>query len=227
MGNAARAVSSSSPSAKSLARDASVVVRRIRPHVSLSAGVFVYVGYSGSEQWLRILLLRRSIADHRIVEGVALAWGAILDLEHADAGELAYATALQLLATREHSARELQAKLRRRRFSTEAADAAVQRCIHKGALDERRFVETVLRTAERKSHMSRARLCAKLRAAGVPENVMQQAIEDALVRDPTLFARALQRAFERVGGARASREVVTRRLLARGFEFKEITQLFA
>lgn len=227
MGNAARAVSSSSPSAKSLSRDASVVVRRIRPHVSLSAGVFVYLAYSGSEQWLRVLLLRRTLEANRIVEGTVLDWGAIVELEHTDSDELAHATALQLLATREHSSRELQAKLRKRRFSAAAAEAAVQRSIHSGALDERRFVDTVLRTVERKSHMSRARVYAKLRAAGVPETVVQQAIEEALMRDPMLFARALQRAFERAGGARASREVVTRRLLARGFEFKEITQLFA
>jgi regulatory protein len=78
----------------------------------------------------------------------------------------ACATALRLLARREHSVLELRHKLSERSFATEVIDAVVEQLCRQGLLSDRRFADAYVRTRTERG-FGPLRIQAELRARGV------------------------------------------------------------
>jgi regulatory protein len=102
----------------------------------------------------------------------------------ADSGELDAAactrTALELLARREHSRRELTRKLGTRGFPDDAIASALDGLERSGALAEARFTETFVRSRIAKGQ-GPARIRAELAQRGVADDEVDGALREAQV----------------------------------------------
>ena len=121
--------------------------------------------------------------------------------------------AVQLLATRAHFRRELQAKLAQRGYPAAEIEAVLDRLTEQGYLDDRAtariFVENRLeRTAE-----GRARLRAELLKRGAPEDAIDAALAELTPEDDLPAAREAADRWRERGG-------VDPRSLARHLERK-------
>ena len=89
----------------------------------------------------------------------------------------AYKKAVALLAVRDYTASQLQARLRR--FPKVDAAEAIAALVRQGALDDRRFAENYVR---RRPEFSRARLAADLERRGVAEAIVEEVLEQGKER---------------------------------------------
>lgn len=92
----------------------------------------------------------------------------------------AEATALALLAGREHSRLELSRKLQQRGFEAEDIDAALSRMTEYGYLDDARAAAARLASGLRKGH-GPGRIRADLRGAGLDSNGLKTQADEAAV----------------------------------------------
>jgi regulatory protein len=101
------------------------------------------------------------------------------------------ATALRLLATREHSRDELRRKLRSRSEDCEegALDAVLDRLAENGLQSDARFAESYVRS--KASRMGQGRLRRELLERGVSTEIVAGALEEALPDDELTRARAV------------------------------------
>lgn len=90
-----------------------------------------------------------------------------------------YDTALRILAIRGHSARQLRAKLLRRKFDAALVDEILLRVTREGWLDEQRFAGELVRSRARKLHGPR-RITRELENAGVSGEVARASIREHL-----------------------------------------------
>lgn len=125
--------------------------------------------------------------------------------------------ALRLLARREHSARELKAKLRQRGAEPEIADAAVARLEASGVQSDQRYTES--RVRQRAGHgYGPRRIRAELTQAGIDREAAESALQEQ-ASDWAAEARALvQRRFPRAGEDRNEALRAWRWLAGRGFD---------
>jgi len=144
--------------------------------------------------------------------------------------EAAQRAALRALARRAHARLDLQRRLVKKQHPPAAVDAALERLVSRGLLDDRRFAEqyAALRATRGKGP---ARLLRDLLAHGVERRTAEQAVRQALEEegiDPGLEARAVaaKRARHLAGLPVAVRK---RRLLAflvrRGYAGAEVREL--
>lgn len=103
------------------------------------------------------------------------------------AAEAAWRHALDLLARREHSARELKMKLQRRKHEGAAVDAAIARAQQHGYQSDLRFAQMVARTRSNQGYGPR-RIVAELRSHAVASDHVDSAL-DELDCDWTAIAR--------------------------------------
>ncbi|GAB6067302.1 regulatory protein RecX [Methylothermus subterraneus] len=129
------------------------------------------------------------------------------------------------MARREHSARELQWKLRRHGISDALAGQAIAELQSLGLQDERRFVEGFVR-ARRERGMGPVKIRLELKAKGVAEELIDEVLA-ALAIDWEQAAREVYRRKYRNRPIRDLREYGARyRFLAqRGFESEHIRTL--
>jgi regulatory protein len=101
-------------------------------------------------------------------------------VEPAQAGDegRALATAVHLLAIREHAAAEVKQKLLRKGFAADVADRVIQQLVDSRQLSDNRYVESFVR-----QHADRgqgpARIRAGLREVGIHAELIDQALEQA------------------------------------------------
>ncbi|MCW8917789.1 MAG: recombination regulator RecX [Gammaproteobacteria bacterium] len=112
----------------------------------------------------------------------------------------AYASAIGLLARREHSARELLQKLAARGADVETAAAVLARLIHERLQSDARFTEAYLRQRSEKGYGPQ-RIQAELRERGVEEALigaqLRQAVEEGEI---DWFERAAAAYAKKYGG---------------------------
>lgn len=170
----------------------------------------------GSSFFLPIL----SLHDEWLEEGRVLS-----DEERARVAFLAecYAArrkALDLLALREQPRFRLEAKLRSRGFSVQAARGSLDELEAEGSLDDLRFAELWISGKQRRNPCGRARLYAGLLNQGVSRRVAEEALRDWGGEQEE---EALELAAARVVARRGvDREKALRALARKGFSLPSI-----
>ncbi|BBD80300.1 regulatory protein RecX [Aerosticca soli] len=137
----------------------------------------------------------------------------------------AYETAIALLARREHSQRELGAKLKRKGFSSAETLDALRRLGERRHQDDERFAATLIRHRASQGY-GPLRLRLELKGHGLPEARIRALLDDADIDWNVLAAGQLRRRF----GAAAAPDAAERArraqfLLRRGFAAATVRQV--
>lgn len=88
-----------------------------------------------------------------------------------------YDCALNLLSFRDHSQKEMQAKLRRRGASAEQIQSSLSKLTDYGIMNEERFAQRVYESWLAKRVYGRQHLLAELQKKGVPRQYIEQILE--------------------------------------------------
>lgn len=167
---------------------------------------------------------REIAAREGLFIGRSLSEAEIAALLAADEAARATNAALQFLAYRPRSEREVRDRLRRRGFSGGAIDAAVARLVDWRYLDDAGFARFWVENRAEHQPRGRRRLLSELRAKGVDPEVADEAIE-AAGGDELPAALALAR--KRVQALRGLDPLTQRRRLAgflqrRGYDWEVV-----
>jgi regulatory protein len=132
--------------------------------------------------------------------------------------EDAYARGLGLLSRREHSARELKAKLARKGHAKEEIGDAIGRLVDRRYQSDDRFGVVIARTRIAQGY-GPARIRAELKSHGLADAAIRAAIDAAEADWLDIAARQLKRRFgARPAGDAAERARRAQFLLRRGFD---------
>lgn len=131
------------------------------------------------------------------------------------------ARAIQLLARREHSARELKRKLEARGVGADEAAAAVEEVAREGWQSDARYAEMLVRSRVSQGH-GPVRIEAELELAGLPADQIRAALDGADVDWRALAAEVRARRFAAPPASSAERAKQYRFLQNRGFDGSQI-----
>ena len=136
----------------------------------------------------------------------------------------AYDQVVRLLSRREHSAKELNRKLKLRGWDESAIDSALSRLEKEGLLNHERFVEAYIR-ARRGVGYGPRRIALELEERGVEENLIQQALCQKITAEE--WKKDLEQVWRKKFRARKPQDVreyaqQARFLSYRGFELESI-----
>ncbi|HWN44535.1 MAG TPA: regulatory protein RecX [Thermoanaerobaculia bacterium] len=87
-----------------------------------------------------------------------------------------YQKAVQLLGSRPHFRRELQAKLAQRKFPSEEIEEALDRLTGQGYLDDRKTAVSFVEHRLSRNNEGRLRLRAELEKRGAPPDAVEEAL---------------------------------------------------
>lgn len=145
-----------------------------------------------------------------------------------DACAQAFDAALRILARRNHSRVELRQKLRQRRFTPPAIDAALARCERLGYVDDSETAAAYFRELVRKG-FGGDRIRLEMNRKGLSGEAVDGLIEaytggpDEAAAASHLLARRMGR-FDREADPRKRREKIFRFMLSRGFSADTIQE---
>jgi regulatory protein len=107
----------------------------------------------------------------------------------------AYTDALRLLAGRELSVAECRHRLLDRQHSSEDVDAAIERLVEEGALDDERVARAYVRTAIDIKGRGRLRIAGELNQKGIPREIVSSVLADIFgeTDERSLVSRAIQK----------------------------------
>jgi regulatory protein len=121
--------------------------------------------------------------------------------------------AMDLLARREHSRRELYTKLRRR-FSEEAVSDAIERLSEEGLQSDQRFAESFSRERLYRAYGPR-RIRAELQQRGVEEALIEAALAAVVREEDVSWSAKAREALERRFGTAPAADIRERARRAR------------
>lgn len=185
-----------------------VIVESIRnkgsgtSEVTLEDGSFFLLS---SQQILDLLLDEGEMADPDVLEKAAS--------EHEKTR--AYDKAVSLLAARDHSRVELERKLRKRSFSTSAADEALGRLESYGYIDDVRFAREFVLGRLRRHPEGKGALTARLSGRGVDRATTEQVLSE--IFDEHTAEQALHEAAEKLAATGRRGEKLVSALMRRAF----------
>lgn len=171
------------------------------------------------------------------VERLGLRVGARVDerlratLEREHALTAALDRALNMLAFRAHSVRDLRRRLVQKGEPEEIADAAIARLVELGLLDDAAFARQFARSKVLGAGHSRRRLQQELYRKGVAREVAQASIEEVMADDEVDEEEIIERAARKKLRTLASADPETRRrrlygyLARRGYELDDIRRV--
>ncbi len=107
----------------------------------------------------------------------------------------AYLTALTMLSRRELSEAQVRTRLARKEFAADDIDAAVERLLQDGTLNDRRVALAAARLESAVRHRGRSRVIQKLRTLGIGSEIAESAVSE--VFEEVDEGALLDRAFER------------------------------
>ena len=107
----------------------------------------------------------------------------------------AYLTALTMLSRRELSEAQVRTRLARKEFAADDIDAAVERLLQDGTLNDRRVALAAARLESAVRHRGRSRVVQKLRTLGIGSEIAESAVSE--VFEEVDEGALLDRAFER------------------------------
>jgi regulatory protein len=134
-----------------------------------------------------------------------------------------YQKSLQLLATRAHFRRELEAKLRQRGYPAEEIEAALARLTGQGYLDDRATARVFVEGRLERGSEGRARLRAELLKRGAPEDAVEAALAELTPDDDLPAAREAAERWRRKGGL--DPRALARHLERKGFSGRAIVSV--
>ena len=132
-----------------------------------------------------------------------------------------YDKAIKLLSLREHTEKELRAKLEDKGFSGEDIDSTIERLKTEGYLSEERFASAFIRSRLKRNPEGRPILLSRLSEKGSPRDIavaaLDEAWEEKMWKEPLrkeLFAQE----------KRKGREWAIGKLRQKGFTTREIKE---
>lgn len=131
-----------------------------------------------------------------------------------------YQKALQLLATRAHFRRELEAKLAQRGYPAEEIEAALAKLTEQGYLDDRAAARIFVESRRERGGEGRARLRAELLKRGAPDDAVEAALAELTPEDDLAVAREAAERWRRKGGL--DPRALARHLERKGFSGRAI-----
>jgi regulatory protein len=134
-----------------------------------------------------------------------------------------YQKALQLLATRAHFRRELEAKLRQRRYPEEEIEAALAKLTAEGYLDDRATARVFVESRQERASEGRTRLRAELVKRGAPDDAVEAALAELTPEDDLPAAREAAESWRRKGGV--DPRALARHLERKGFSRRAIVSV--
>lgn len=132
--------------------------------------------------------------------------------------------ALRLLARREHSARQLKAKLEQRGLEASQVAELVDGLARQGWQSDTRYAELLVRS-RRSQNYGPERITAELRVAGVEPGLIAETLEQAGVDWDQVAEAAREKRFGALPANAAEAARQYRHLLGRGFEPERIRRL--
>jgi regulatory protein len=107
----------------------------------------------------------------------------------------AYTDGLKLLGRRELSIADLRARLADREHPPDEIDAAIEKLIASGALDDRRVARAYARTASKIKGRGRLRVTRELQAMGIPRDIVAEAVGEVFgdLDERAMIDRAIQK----------------------------------
>lgn len=132
----------------------------------------------------------------------------------------AYQKAVQLLGSRPHFRRELQAKLAQRGFPSEEIEEALDRVTGQGYLDDRKTAVAFVEQRLSRSSEGRLRLRAELEKRGAPAEAIEEALA-AVPEDDVEPAREAAERWQRLH-PRGEPAALARHLARKGFSRRAI-----
>jgi regulatory protein len=182
---------------------------------------------------LQVFLDGRPAFTATLLEGARLAEGQTLSAAEirrwcrADQERQALAGAVGLLARRPHSRREIERRLRQRRFPRDVVAATLDRLEERGYLDDGAFARQWVAQRMRQSPRSARALAYELKERGVGEEDVQAALQQA---DDAALARAClarrRRAWEGLALEDRRRKILTL-LQGKGFSYETAREVAA
>ncbi len=168
-----------------------------------------------------------TLGKARLYVGKTLTNEEFEQLEHAEQGSKAYQAALRLLEARPRSIAEIRDRLRRKEFTPEAIEQAIERLSELGLLDDRAFAKLWVENRQTYRPRGLAALRNELRRKGVDRSVVDQVLaNDELTGDQSAHAAELARSVVHKYANADNRVTFTRRLggflQRRGFDFETI-----
>lgn len=157
-----------------------------------------------------------------VAEGVEVSVSELSARAFRHALSLAEAKALEFLARREHTGREIAQKLEQRGFDSHVISECVAKLKDNDSIDETRFAEYYIESRLRKAPRGRMAIAAELQERGVPRGIVQSALSAYEQEHPGAFAEALRRALRKAGADGASPQRIAGRLSRRGFSAGEV-----
>ncbi|MDB5971541.1 MAG: regulatory protein RecX [Hydrocarboniphaga sp.] len=132
--------------------------------------------------------------------------------------------ALRLLGRREHSARELQSKLRARGVEAESAGEIVDGLKESGWQSDERYAEMLVQSRVGQGH-GPLRIEAEMRVAGISAEAIRAAMDAAGTDWDELIQRVWKRHFRTPARDAQERQKQYRYLMGRGFDSATISRL--
>lgn len=136
-------------------------------------------------------------------------------------GDAARLKALRLLGRREHSSRELKGKLRQGGVAADEAEQLVESLGGEGWQSDPRFAASRVQNRIAQGY-GPLRIRAELQMAGLPQEMIREALEEADCDWTALCIASAQRRFRGPATDRAERQRRYNHLAARGFEGEQI-----
>ncbi len=130
-----------------------------------------------------------------------------------------YERALNLLATREHSEKELRAKLIQKGCSEKETEDALTSLKEEGALSDERFAESFIRSRLRRTPEGKSILLFRLKEKGVPDEIARSSLEKAWEEE--LYITALRKEKEKLE-KKYPIDKVRLKLMQKGFTLRDI-----
>lgn len=118
-----------------------------------------------------------TLLENRVKVGTELTDEELLHLIKKSDERRAKEKALYLIAHRDHSQKELQDKIRRT-CSKEAAEAASEKMLELGLVNDELYARRYAKELLKRKHMAPRAICYKLREKGIASEVIDAAIEE-------------------------------------------------
>lgn len=165
------------------------------------------------------------LAQLSLHEGDDLTERQFIELRDKILGSRCRQKALDLLAMREHSRKELELKLYRKEFPKEIIDTELGRLAHEGLLSDRRFAEQFIASRQRKNPEGSILLTQRLLQRGVDRALAEDAVH-AWFSDDTSASEAIRSAAGKLFRKGKDLLYIREQLRRKGFSRSEIELLF-
>lgn len=133
--------------------------------------------------------------------------------------------ALNYLARREHSRKQLEIKLIQKGYQAEVIALVLDELEAENALNERRFAEAFVASRQRSNPEGKSILIQRLRQKGVNRNLATEVVREWF-SDPERRQDALLRAYNKLARTSKTEEELYLKLRKKGFPNSEIREAF-